>query len=126
MKHNNIIQGNNEIFIVDDDKDIRDILKSLLEQQNFHVKEFEHGYDATKNIRPGTPKVLLLDYFLPGEKAESIISSVQKNSKNSTVIILMSANMHVKMDFKDLGVAEFIRKPFSIDVIFSILGKYIN
>ncbi len=114
------------VYIVDDDEEIRNILKNLLESQQYKVKEFEHGYDAIKDMKNTNPRVVLLDYFLPGERAESIISNIHKNSQGNTNIILMSANMHVKVDFNDLGVSEFIRKPFSLDTVFSVVEKYTN
>lgn len=119
-------QNEDIVYVVDDDKDIRNVLKSLLESQRYKVKEFEHGYEAVEDVKCTSPKVVLLDYFLPGERAESIISNIRKNTQGSTNIVLMSANMHVKMDFKDLGVSEFIRKPFSIDTVFSVVKKYTN
>lgn len=121
------IGQDDKVFVVDDDEDIRHILKTLLESENYSVEEFEHGYDAVARTKKGNPKILLLDYFLPGEKAESIISRVKSESNsNNLVIILMSANMHVVMDYEKLGVTEFIRKPFTIDKIFSTIKKYSN
>lgn len=120
-----IYMNNNRIFVVDDDKGIREILKNLLESK-YSVEIFEHGYDAVKEIPKVKPKVLLLDYFLPGENAEKVIADVKKNTNVDLKIIVMSASLHIKQDLSGIGVSEFITKPFTIDTIYSVLDKYIN
>ncbi len=117
--------NSNRVFVVDDDEGIREILKSLLESK-YSVEVFEHGYDAVKKIPKVNPKVLLLDYFLPGESAEKVIKDVKKNSNIDLKIIVMSASLHIKQDLFKMGVSEFIKKPFTIDTIYLTLDKYIN
>ncbi len=116
---------NHIVFIVDDDEGIREVLKSLLEPR-YSVEVFEHGYDAVERIRQASPRVVLLDYFLPGENAERVIQAAKKNAKNDIKIIVMSASLHIEQDLFKMGVSEFIKKPFTVDTIYLTLDKYIN
>jgi FixJ family two-component response regulator len=76
-------------------------------------------------MKNNNPSMVLLDYYLPGEKAETIVSAV-KNIKGEIPIVVMSANFSISQDIKKMGANEFMKKPFSRDTLMQVVTKYIH
>lgn len=112
------------VYIVDDDEGIREILTSMLEEEEYRVRAFEKGYDAVIKMKSNHPSMILLDYYLPGENAESIILAV-KRIKGDIPIVLMSANLTLSSDLEKIGASEFIKKPFTRDTLLQVVTKYV-
>src|SRR5262245_48091168 len=54
------------LLVVEDEKDIRDLLRFHLEQEGYTVREAESGEDALKRTEAERPALVLLDLMLPG------------------------------------------------------------
>lgn len=114
-----------KVYIVDDDEDIRDILKSTLEQESYTVSAFEKGKDAIQKMKSNNPSMVILDYYLPGEKAENIVAQV-KSIKQDIPIVLMSANFSISQEIEKTGADDFMKKPFSRERLIQVVEKYIH
>lgn len=112
------------VYIIDDDSGIREILTSMLEEE-YKVSAFERGRDAIKKMKSNDPSMLLLDYYLPGEKTEEIVDEI-KSMRGDIPIVLMSANLTLSQSADKIGVNEFMRKPFSRDTLINVVEKYIH
>lgn len=119
------MKDNRHVYVIDDDEGIRDILKSMLEQESYEVNAFENGKDAISKMKQNNPAMILLDYYLPGEKAENIVKDV-KNIKRDVPIVLMSANLTLLQSIEKIGAEEFMEKPFSRDALLQVVTKYVH
>ena len=116
----------NEIFVIDDDATIGDSISILLQHKGYIVKTFNCGKEAVKKAKEKMPDLALLDYLLPGEKASEIIDGFHNISGRNLPIILMSASHHAAQEAKALPVAEFIAKPFQIDLLLETVERNLN
>lgn len=102
------------ILIIEDDKDINEMLTKLLTTNNYQVKS---AYSGTEGILVHNDNIslILLDLMLPGKDGEEIIKELK--NKNNVPIIVMSAiqDIHKKVDLFDLGANDYITKPFHND-----------
>lgn len=102
------------ILIIEDDKDINDMLTRLLTSNNYNVM---NAYSGTEGVlvHDNSIDLILLDLMLPGKNGEEIIKELKE--KNNVPIIVMSANGDIdkKVDLFDLGANDYITKPFHND-----------
>lgn len=104
----------NTILIIEDDKDINEMLTKLLTNNDFKVK---NAYSGTEGILVHSDNIdlILLDLMLPGKNGEDIINDLKQ--KNNVPIIVMSAieDVNKKVDLFSLGANDYITKPFNND-----------
>lgn len=104
----------NTILIIEDDKDINEMLTKLLTNNDFKVK---NAYSGTEGILAHSDNIdlILLDLMLPGKNGEDIIKDLKQ--KNNVPIIVMSAieDVNKKVDLFSLGANDYITKPFNND-----------
>lgn len=102
------------ILIIEDDKDINEMLTSLLTNNGFNV---ENAYSGTEGLLVHSDNVdlILLDLMLPGKNGEEIIKELKE--KNNVPVIVMSAieDVNKKIDLFSLGANDYITKPFNND-----------
>jgi FixJ family two-component response regulator len=101
------------IFIVDDDRDVRESLQELLESVGLHSKSFGTAQEFLSNARSDGPSCLILDVRLPGISGLDLQHEL-KRGKVSIPIIFLTAHADVPMSVKAMksGAVEFLTKPF--------------
>ena len=101
------------VFIVDDDKDVRESLQELLESVGLHSKSFGTAREFLSSSRSEAPSCLILDVRLPGISGLDLQHELKK-AKTSIPIIFLTAHADVPMSVKAMksGAVEFLTKPF--------------
>ena len=105
---------NSTILIIEDDKDINEMLTKLLTNNNYNVM---NAYSGTEGVLVHNDSIdlILLDLMLPGKNGEEIIRELK--NKNNVPVIVMSAIQDIdkKVDLFDLGANDYLTKPFHND-----------
>ena len=101
------------VFIVDDDRDVRESLQELLESVGLHSKSFGTAQDFLASPRSDGSSCLILDVRLPGISGLDLQHEL-KRGKVSIPIIFLTAHADVPMSVKAMksGAVEFLTKPF--------------
>lgn len=105
------------IYIVEDDKNIRELVKYTLESYDFNVKAFESGKNLRENLLEDQADLLILDIMLPGQDGISILNDLRadKATKDLPVILLTAKSAELdKVKGLDQGADDYISKPFSV------------
>jgi diguanylate cyclase (GGDEF)-like protein len=104
-----------KILIVDDDPDIRDVLKLTLAEENYEVAEAKDGQEALEKIQSESPSLLLLDYKIPKVDGREVCRRVKKDLLLRHLPIIMvtgKGDISDKVDGIDAGADDYIVKPF--------------
>ena len=117
------------ILVVDDDPDILDAVRFLLEDEGFRVQTSEKG-DYAESLRDGNgglPDLIILDVLLSGKDGRTICKRLKSQDETKHVPILMfSAHPDAERSVREVGADAFIAKPFSIvdllDTVERLLG----
>ncbi|MFL5753672.1 MAG: response regulator transcription factor [Bacteroidia bacterium] len=113
-----------KILIVDDEPDMRSLLKRVLTAHDYSVEEAENIQQGISRFKATFPDIVMLDVNLPDGNGVHYINEF-KNDNN--IVFLMSAdNDHLKEGFREMGVNGFIKKPFVLDELLEIIGKQNN
>lgn len=103
------------ILIVDDEPDIREMIRFALEDAGFNVREAGHADEARKLIGEG-PDLVLLDWMLPGRSGLELAAQLKQNSRTRGLpIIMVSARGEEEDRVRglDTGADDYVTKPFS-------------
>jgi two-component system, OmpR family, phosphate regulon response regulator PhoB len=104
-----------KVMVVEDEHDIRDILKNILEEEGFQVVALENGLNIIEEIRLNQPDLLLLDQILPGKTGVEALREVRDSEKFSTLPIIMVTGLSGEDDrvnALDVGADDYVTKPF--------------
>src|SRR5579859_2496371 len=101
------------VFIVDDDRDVRESLQELLESVGLQSRSFGTAQEFLSSPRSDGPSCLILDVRLPGISGLDLQHEL-KRGKASIPIIFLTAHADVPMSVRAMksGAVEFLTKPF--------------
>ena len=66
------------IYVVDDEMDIRAIVRSYLEKEGYTVNEYENGEDALAAFNQQMPDMLIIDIMMPGMSGFELCNEIRK------------------------------------------------
>lgn len=101
------------LLIVDDEKLIRDVIKTYAETENYETVEAENGLKALEIVKNKKIDLIVLDIMMPKMDGMTFLEEVKKIG-NIPVIILSARNEEYdKLRGFDLGTDDYLTKPFS-------------
>ena len=106
-----------KILVVDDEENIRELLKFNLENLGYNVMCSDNGKDAYNIVKNEKPSLVLLDVMLPGMDGYDVCKAIRMNNVISTTPIIMITAKGEELDKVlglELGADDYITKPFSI------------
>lgn len=118
-----------KILIIEDEKNIRDLLKDNLEYEGYDITEVEDGQTALETVRNESFDLIILDLMLPKMHGYDFMKHFRKVNTDTPIIIVSAKSEEIdKIRGLDLGADDFITKPFQIRELVSrikaILRRY--
>lgn len=104
------------ILVVDDEPDIRNILKDILQDEGYDVSTAENAEQARIRFKEKQPNLVLLDIWMPKEDGISVLHGwVESAQINETPVIMISGHGTVEnaVEAVKLGAYDFLEKPLS-------------
>lgn len=112
------------ILLVDDEKDIRELLGMLLADLGFSVRTAENGEVALNSFREKRPDIILTDIKMPGMDGVELLRAVKSEDPEVEVIMISGhADMHLAIESLKLEASDFITKPIDDDILSISLDK---
>ena len=108
------------ILIVDDESRMRKLIKDFLMQKNYNILEAEDGEKALKvyNENKNKIKLILLDVMMPKLDGWSVLRQIRQENKSLPIVMLTArAEEQDELFGFELGVDEYITKPFSPKIL---------
>ena len=118
-----------KILIVDDEQDIVESLKFVLENCNYTCYCAYNGEDGLKLAREIVPDLIILDVMMPKINGYKISRLLKYDSKYKDIPIIMvtaRSQLEDKMIGEETGVNEYITKPFELDAIVKKVEEYLK
>ncbi|MBR6770661.1 MAG: response regulator transcription factor [Lachnospiraceae bacterium] len=105
------------IYVVEDDKNIREIETFALKNTGYDIRDFECARDFYKEMAIKKPDIILLDIMLPDEDGLEIVRCLRADGETQTIpIILVTAKTSEidKVKGLDIGADDYMTKPFGV------------
>lgn len=106
-----------KVLVVDDERDIVDLIAYNLEKEGFSIARAYDGEDALKAIGSEKPDLVILDLMLPGVQGIDVCRSIRKNPETAGLPVIMLTAKSDEIDRiigLEIGADDYITKPFSI------------
>lgn len=115
------------ILIVDDEPNIREVLRGMLEAQNYHVLEDANGRDAVETLASERIHTVLADLKMPKMDGLALLEHVKEHHPAVPVIIITAhGTVHTAVEAMKKGAFDYITKPFDNTTLLLTLKKAIN
>jgi two-component system, OmpR family, KDP operon response regulator KdpE len=101
------------ILIVDDEPQIRRVLRATLSSQGYAVAEARSGDEALDQIRGERPDLVLLDVNMPGHSGLEICREIRDSSDIPIIMLTVRNSERDKVQALDAGADDYVVKPFS-------------
>jgi two-component system response regulator AtoC len=114
----------NRILIIDDEKNMRHMLSTLLSKSGYQVKSVADGEEALTILKDDDYRLILCDVKMPGMNGLEFLTAANEYIKES-LIVMMSAygTIDMAVEAMKLGAFDFISKPFKNDEILLVIKK---
>src|SRR5580692_2102613 len=112
------------ILVVDDDRELVDALRSMLERQGYRVIQAHDGHQAKQAVYNQRPDLMILDMMMPRMGGYPVLEHF-KDKSDAPPIIMITANegSRHKVYAEYLGVIDYLRKPFAMERLLETVNK---
>ncbi|MFN3847350.1 MAG: sigma-54-dependent transcriptional regulator [Paracoccaceae bacterium] len=114
------------ILIVDDEKDIRELIGDILKDEGYPVRLAGNSDDAMAEINADPPSLMILDIWLKDSRMDGIdiLKTVKRDNPDVPVVIISGhGNIEIAVAAIKQGAYDFIEKPFNIDQLMVVVSR---
>ncbi len=115
-----------DILIVDDERDIRELISDILEDEGYTTRRAGNSDEAMAAIRAEQPGLLILDIWLKDSQMDGIdiLKAVKRDYPDVPVVIISGhGNVEIAVAAIKQGAYDFIEKPFNIDQLMVVIRR---
>ena len=113
-----------KVLIFDDDKDILELCSIILLQKGYETIGENNSKDVIEKVTGASPDVILMDVWIPGIGGVEAVQLLKSTSETNHIpVILFSANNNIELIAKEAKADYFLKKPFDIASLNTIISK---
>ena len=103
------------VLVVDDNQGMQELLQTLLELENYEAIIAQNGLVALEKLETVKPDLILLDLMMPEMDGFAFVEELQRRELHSHIpILVMTAGAHVKARTEQMGLHNYLEKPFDL------------
>lgn len=106
-----------QILIVEDDKEISNLLASFLKQNGYEVRVALDGREATARFAEQEYDLILMDLMLPFKSGEQLIKELRQHANTPVIVLSAKTMMETRLEVLRLGADDYILKPFDLSEV---------
>ena len=106
-----------DILIVEDNKEIGELLLTFLRKENYAVSIADSGEKAMRLFEMYGAKLVILDLMLPGIDGFAVCSKIRETSNAHILIASAKTEKEDKLKGLNLGADDYIEKPYDLDIL---------
>ncbi|OGS05128.1 MAG: hypothetical protein A3J70_08880 [Elusimicrobia bacterium RIFCSPHIGHO2_02_FULL_61_10] len=118
------------VLIVDDDKEIIDLLEAVVKKEGFKVEKAEDGLEAQNKARSLLPDLILLDLMLPKAGGFEILQSLQADETSDIPVVVLTGRRLDRttsdMIRQQSNVRDFMEKPVKAELLTSAMHQILR
>jgi two-component system OmpR family response regulator len=101
------------VLVVDDDAEIRDLLREYLQKQGYRVSAVADGRAMRAAIEVGRPDVIVLDLMMPGEDGLALCRDLRARSEVPIIMLTARGDETDRIVGLEMGADDYLPKPFN-------------
>lgn len=111
-----------DILIVEDNKELANLLCDFLRAENYTVSVCESGEKALPLYEKYGARLIVLDIMLPGMDGFAVCTKIREQSNTPIIIVSAKTEKDDKLNGLILGADDYIEKPYDIDILLAKIG----
>jgi two-component system chemotaxis response regulator CheY len=115
--------GGPVVLVVEDDAATRALLRDVLEDAGYAVREAADGAAGLRAARAARPALVLLDLRLPGTDGWAFAAAYRRAPGPRAPIVVLTADADAEAYAAGLGAAGHLLKPFDLDALLAVVGR---
>jgi two-component system alkaline phosphatase synthesis response regulator PhoP len=122
-----------KILVADDEVDIRNLVKIILEKNNYQVTVAANGVEALEKAENELPDLILLDVVMPAKTGWEVCKILKSNDKTKHIPIIIFTALSVMIGDKasrnyaeEAGADGYLPKPFNTEELLAQIKKHLN
>lgn len=113
-----------KILVIDDDKPILDVVKTILSSEGYNVEIISHWPEVFGKIKSYRPDLIILDIFIEGSDGRVICKELKKSKTTVNIpVVLFSATHRLESYTKDSNAQGYLKKPFETSDLLNIVSE---
>lgn len=114
------------VMIIEDDPDILETLREILEYEGHDVVAISGGEEALLQLQAGVhPALILMDLMMPGVNGWGLAEHLRRDpSLNPIPIVILSGVQDIEQQAKSVGAAGCLLKPVQVERLLEIVNRY--
>jgi DNA-binding response OmpR family regulator len=116
----------NPILVVDDEFDLLETVRSILEAEGYFVIASENGARALEVMRRETPALVLLDIMMPGLDGFTTLAKIRSEPAWDEVPVILMSAVRPSIAERGLRVDGFLEKPFALAALLALVERHIG
>lgn len=120
-------KANPLIYVVDDDFNVRESLKLMLECEGYQVRAYASAQDFLRDFDSKIPGCILLDVRLPGLSGPELQARLNKSNFEIPIVFITSyADIHTAIDTLKAGAVDFLLKPVDPNKLLEVVERVVR
>lgn len=107
----------NRILIVEDDKEISQLLTSFLEENEYEIDTAYDGSVASKKLMEETYDLVLMDMMLPYKDGATLIQELRTHADTPVLVLSAKSMLETRLEVLRLGADDYVIKPFDLNEV---------
>lgn len=116
-----------DVLIIDDEKNIRQLLKEIFELNQYQVDTAENGQEGINKFLENDYKLIFIDKRMPGISGEKVLFKIRETNPDVPVYIISA--FQTSTDIESLtkdNITGVLMKPFTIEEVMKIVRKHLG
>jgi len=118
------------IFLVDDEVSVLQLVRKILEEEGYSVDAATSGEDALTKLRDIKPDLMVLDMMMPGKSGLETCQRIRQVPEWADIKVMfltvMRKTKEVEAQMKELGITDYIEKPFRVEDLLKRVRKALS
>ncbi|WP_292837426.1 PAS domain S-box protein [Nostoc sp. JL33] len=119
-------QNSKTILVVDDDVNIRELLRQQLETEGYNVREAKDGVDAIHQIKIARPDLILLDVMMPQINGFDVAAVLKNDPQTADIPIIILSIVENKERGYHIGIDRYLTKPIDPEKLLKEIGSLLS
>lgn len=112
------------VLVVDDDHDMRALLRDVLEEHGYKVTLAQNGQEALKNLREGEYPVVLTDLRMKGIQGIELLAEIKRSFPDTNVVLMTAfGSVETALEAMKQGASDYLMKPVKTDDLLRVTER---
>ncbi len=122
-----MMEADGFVMVVDDDEDIREIVKLSLEASGYRVTTAVDGLEAWQHLNASAPpSLILLDLMMPRMDGEEFMKTLRSSPQANIPVVIMSGHNASNQKAEELKVNGCLTKPVELDELLGTVRRVVS